>query len=771
MVLPHFKVVEPRSSARELWKGAAAAERRLSTTDEDGQRAQQPSPLGDDYVSRYRHDDSSMQLPSMSGTDTGTHGDGRLHLDQVATALVADVVKPRLLCGADQSHHITKWLRRRGRPEKHELNDLQLAQLKEAFEMMDIDNSGAIDVSELRSCFKLLGMKVSYSDAKEMLKAVDADGSGQIEYEEFLMLMTKAWATSGGKSEVAKVTDFQFAAATYRRTRLMSSIMTNNFDETHAMVLKCEGYREKELDMKKKAIDNAAKRFEQQIQRRQQRSSHRYGEYERRVEAHLLPARMREGDRPFLPSLGRACLRGPATGARSSWDLEDHPKPMYRDTVYRHLAGDRAGRHSEETWAVGEDRFDMEDVQLSTPEFLELSRHASKAGLLQPNDDGGKQEPSLSQDRVSEPAAESQSAGRLPPGDKDALARKASTKKEVKERKTNSVGIVMIPPAPRRAKGGGQPEGGGVGGPSKANPSGPRGYRRAPKGSRSSAAESPPPEHKPQPPRPQAMAEEEVPLGVQLLQDAAAGGQRVRHRPTNHVSPLAQQLRLEAEGQQHSPPRALRVPHPGGGAPGPPKQSAPARILLDATLPELAGGRQPAIPQDGAQPVKAAAGANQARWQQAPGGRAALEGEASHFRAAFPEGMDAAPVPAPAVPLPLFSSMPAGGMRHRFGPPPVVSSHSPEGAAPAVPDPVTVTIFVPAPVPSSPDVPTPAASSTTKLRSQKSVTGFGVGLLGDISAEDPGMLGAELSVARMSYASPRGAPSRPEIARVAATLL
>jgi hypothetical protein len=64
-------------------------------------------------------------------------------------------------------------------PEKHEVNELQLAQLKEVFELMDIDNSGAIDVNELRSCFKLLGMKVSFAEAKEMLKTMDTDGSGQ----------------------------------------------------------------------------------------------------------------------------------------------------------------------------------------------------------------------------------------------------------------------------------------------------------------------------------------------------------------------------------------------------------------------------------------------------------------------------------------------------------------------------------------------------------------------------------------------------------------
>ena len=64
--------------------------------------------------------------------------------------------------------------------ERQELHELQLAQLKECFELMDTDKGGSIDEDELRECFKLLDINMSKAEAKDMFDEVDGDGSGAV---------------------------------------------------------------------------------------------------------------------------------------------------------------------------------------------------------------------------------------------------------------------------------------------------------------------------------------------------------------------------------------------------------------------------------------------------------------------------------------------------------------------------------------------------------------------------------------------------------------
>ncbi len=50
--------------------------------------------------------------------------------------------------------------------------------------------AGTIDLKELKAAMKALGFDVSKDEIKKMLASVDADGSGEIEFEEFLQMMT-----------------------------------------------------------------------------------------------------------------------------------------------------------------------------------------------------------------------------------------------------------------------------------------------------------------------------------------------------------------------------------------------------------------------------------------------------------------------------------------------------------------------------------------------------------------------------------------------------
>merc|ERR1719453_1161248 len=81
----------------------------------------------------------------------------------------------------------------------------QVEEVKEAFNLFDVDSSGAISYKELRACMKALQIKVDKDELKKMILEVDADQSGEIEFPEFLQMMTGKMNNNDSKEEVLKV--------------------------------------------------------------------------------------------------------------------------------------------------------------------------------------------------------------------------------------------------------------------------------------------------------------------------------------------------------------------------------------------------------------------------------------------------------------------------------------------------------------------------------------------------------------------------------------
>ncbi|XP_043693238.1 probable calcium-binding protein CML18 [Telopea speciosissima] len=69
-----------------------------------------------------------------------------------------------------------------------------MKELKDAFDMYDKDQNGLISVNELHMVLKSLGEKYTIQDCSKMITSVDADGDGNINFEEFKMMMTKGKA-------------------------------------------------------------------------------------------------------------------------------------------------------------------------------------------------------------------------------------------------------------------------------------------------------------------------------------------------------------------------------------------------------------------------------------------------------------------------------------------------------------------------------------------------------------------------------------------------
>lgn len=73
-----------------------------------------------------------------------------------------------------------------------------LRDLKDAFNMFDIDGNGSISADELHGVLQKLGETSSLDKCNHMIRGVDADGDSQISFDEFLTMMSSPIAVQNG---------------------------------------------------------------------------------------------------------------------------------------------------------------------------------------------------------------------------------------------------------------------------------------------------------------------------------------------------------------------------------------------------------------------------------------------------------------------------------------------------------------------------------------------------------------------------------------------
>ena len=73
--------------------------------------------------------------------------------------------------------------------EKKAITEEEVAKLWEAFKVFDADGSGAISSEELGQVMRSRGQSPNETELRDMIKEVDVDLSGSIDFEEFKMLL------------------------------------------------------------------------------------------------------------------------------------------------------------------------------------------------------------------------------------------------------------------------------------------------------------------------------------------------------------------------------------------------------------------------------------------------------------------------------------------------------------------------------------------------------------------------------------------------------
>ncbi|XP_045123606.1 troponin C, isotype gamma-like isoform X2 [Portunus trituberculatus] len=67
----------------------------------------------------------------------------------------------------------------------------QIDALRKAFDSFDTDKKGAITTETVGTILRMMGVKISEKNLQEVIAETDVDGSGELEFEEFVELAAK----------------------------------------------------------------------------------------------------------------------------------------------------------------------------------------------------------------------------------------------------------------------------------------------------------------------------------------------------------------------------------------------------------------------------------------------------------------------------------------------------------------------------------------------------------------------------------------------------
>jgi centrin-1 len=84
------------------------------------------------------------------------------------------------------------------------LTEEQIGQITQAFELFDTDGSGTIETQELKIAMRALGFEPKQEEIDKMVRDVDDDGSGSVDFPEFLDMMAHKLLNRNPVEEINK---------------------------------------------------------------------------------------------------------------------------------------------------------------------------------------------------------------------------------------------------------------------------------------------------------------------------------------------------------------------------------------------------------------------------------------------------------------------------------------------------------------------------------------------------------------------------------------
>ena len=85
------------------------------------------------------------------------------------------------------------------------LTEQRIEEFREVFGLFDKDGGGTISNSELGTVMRTLGQNPSETEIEAMIREVDVDGNGEIDFEEFCRLMVRQMEQNQPAEELVEV--------------------------------------------------------------------------------------------------------------------------------------------------------------------------------------------------------------------------------------------------------------------------------------------------------------------------------------------------------------------------------------------------------------------------------------------------------------------------------------------------------------------------------------------------------------------------------------
>mmetsp|Transcript_32035 Transcript_32035/g.51456 ORF Transcript_32035/g.51456 Transcript_32035/m.51456 type:complete len:159 (+) Transcript_32035:27-503(+) len=91
-----------------------------------------------------------------------------------------------------------------GKAKDLKLTEEQQAEFRQAFDLFDLNKNGKITHKELKKIMQGLGQNPTEVEIDELIKEIDADGDGQIDFDEFLAMLTRKANTNQIEDDIEK---------------------------------------------------------------------------------------------------------------------------------------------------------------------------------------------------------------------------------------------------------------------------------------------------------------------------------------------------------------------------------------------------------------------------------------------------------------------------------------------------------------------------------------------------------------------------------------
>ena len=107
---------------------------------------------------------------------------------------------------------------------QYNITEDQMQEIREAFDLFDVDGSGHVDVRELKISMRALGFDVKKSEVRSMVANIGKDPNDVINFDEFCQILSVKMATRDNREEIMKVRGD--ASFTFLRTLMHTTAST-----------------------------------------------------------------------------------------------------------------------------------------------------------------------------------------------------------------------------------------------------------------------------------------------------------------------------------------------------------------------------------------------------------------------------------------------------------------------------------------------------------------------------------------------------------------